>query len=124
MVSLRTINFQWKYSRLIPIIGLICSAFVVASTTGDKWLVACVLVATASSDETTFAHVVTGVGLDEVPAVSQRYFFIRFQNNDRDCETIANRLRTLKSFLARCQALSADFTGDRIKNAAAGAAIV
>ena len=27
-------------------------------------------------------------------------------------------------FLARCQALSADLTGDRIKNAAAGAAIV
>ena len=41
---------------------------------------------------------------------------------------IAKQLRTgcelLKSFLARCQALSADLTGDRIKNAAAGAAIV
>ena len=109
--------------RSIPITGLICSAFVVASTTGDKWLVACVLAATASSDETTFAHVVTEVGLDEVPAVSQRYFFIRFQN-DCDCEPVVNRLRILKSFLARCQALSADFTGDRIKNAAAGAAIV
>merc|ERR1711990_1097785 len=52
------------------------TAFVVASTTGDKWLVACVLAATASSDEITFAHVVTGVGLDEVPAVSQRYFLL------------------------------------------------
>jgi len=88
-------SIEMKYSRSIPIIGLICSAFVVASTTGDKWLVACVLAATASSDETTFAHVVTGVGLDEVPAVSQRYFLIRFENNDRDCEPVANRLRTL-----------------------------
>ena len=63
-----------KNSKSIPIIGLICSVFV-ASTTGDKWLVACVLVARASSDETTFAHVVTRVGPDGVPAVSQHYFF-------------------------------------------------
>ena len=72
-------------SRSIPIIGLICSAFVVASTTGDKWLVVCVLAVTASSDETTFVHVVTEVGPDEVPAVSQHCFFIRFQNNKMGC---------------------------------------
>ena len=76
-------NHKYQLKRSIPIIGLICSAFVVASTTGDKWLVVCVLAVTASFDETTFAHVATGVGPDEVPAVSQLCFFDRFQTHDR-----------------------------------------
>lgn len=79
----RSKNHKYQLKRSIPIIGLICSAFVVASTTGDKWLVVCVLAVTASFDETTFAHVATGVGPDEVPAVSQLCFFNRFQTHDR-----------------------------------------
>ena len=51
----------------------------VASTTGDKWLVVCVLAARASSDETTFAHVVTRVGPDGEPVVSQHCFFDGFE---------------------------------------------
>ena len=96
----------------------------VASTTGDKWLVACVLVARASSDETTFAHVVTRVGPDGEPAVSLHYFLFGFEYSKTEVLNDRLEMNIFKSFLALCQALSADLTGDRIKNAAAGAAMV